>query len=96
VSGVKMSLRAVRRQTWHVGSAVQEELATRGWSARRLSRESGLSVEDIAAVLAGEIVTREAARGLARAFRTEPDLYLSADREVREFAIQKYGRCGHW
>jgi plasmid maintenance system antidote protein VapI len=86
-----------RSEFRHVGVVVAEELRARGWDVRRASIAADCPVSELAAVLAGEIVTSAAAHALARAFGGGADRYLTLDRKVREFAIAHYGcRTGFW
>jgi plasmid maintenance system antidote protein VapI len=99
VAGVKRELQRPKsqqpkRQVRHIGRIVAEELAARQWSERRFWSESGLSLAEVRAVLAGSVLTLRAAEGIARAFNGSADTWLEVEAENRERQVKKSGQRG--
>jgi transcriptional regulator with XRE-family HTH domain len=57
-------------------SWLDEELSRRGWDDRRLSERSGVAIEALARIRAGERLEGEVCVGIARAFNTAPEVAL--------------------
>ena len=65
-------------ELFHPGEYIQEEIDARGWSAEKLSRLSAIGLSEICDLLAEKIrVDKEIAKGLSRAFRTDPVFWIN-------------------
>jgi plasmid maintenance system antidote protein VapI len=92
MAGVKRALQRPKNVR-HVGRIVADELAARQWTERRFWSESGLSLAEVRAVLAGSVLTLRAAEGIARAFQGSADTWLKLELDFRERQVRK---PGHW
>ena len=65
-------------EPFHPGEYIREEIDARGWSPEKLSRLSAIGLPEIYDLLAEKIrVNKEIAKGLSRAFGTDPVTWLN-------------------
>jgi len=90
--GVKMYIRAnkTRKQAspevFHPGELVADELEARGWSLADLAKAARLSAGYLNEVVAGKrSVTPETARGLAKAFGTDAQIWMNLENAYQEW-----------
>jgi transcriptional regulator with XRE-family HTH domain len=94
MAGIRKAIRKSGKR--HIGAYVADELAARQWTERRFGVEADLPTAEVRAVLRGEVPTARALAGIARAFRTSPDLWAEVEEDFREREVMEYGQRGHW
>jgi plasmid maintenance system antidote protein VapI len=92
MAGVKRALQKPRRVG--ISRYIEDELAARQWSARRLAVEMDCPLAVVDGLLGGEPLTVRVAAALARALGTSAELWLEVEREVRELEIKHFGQPG--
>jgi ferredoxin-NADP reductase len=75
--GPDVRARFAALEPFPVSAFVREELDERGWDEARLSDESGISPQRVAAIMAGARLEREDAECLGLAFSVSPDLFVN-------------------
>jgi hypothetical protein len=95
MAGHRMAVRKPRRQTG-VARYIEDELAARQWSERRLACEADLPVSVVRALLRGSPLTSRETAALARACRVPVGYLESIELHARDEAIKKCWQPGFW